>query len=143
MTFISYLGNSLLYTLAILAMGLFPWIIVAFLFQCVSNSLRKSLSGIFGLRGYIYLTAPGVAVHELSHAFFCIVFRHKITKLVLFSPEEDGTLGYVNHTYNSRSYYQRIGNFFIGTGPIWGGIFILFFFSKILSQNPTTVPHSN
>ena len=98
MAFISYLGNSLLYAVLILAVGLLPWIVVAFLFQLVSNSLRRSLAGIFGQKGYIYLTAPGVAVHELSHAFFCVVFLHKIKKLVLFSPEEDGTLGYVNHT---------------------------------------------
>ena len=132
MAFISYLGNSLLYAISLLLMGLFSWIIIAFLFQLVSNSLRKSLAGIFGQKGYIYLTAPGVAVHELSHAFFCPIFRHKITKLVLFSPEEDGTLGYVNHTYDPKSYYQRAGNFFIGTGPVWGGIFILFLLSKLL-----------
>jgi hypothetical protein len=39
----------------------------------------------------------------------------------LFSPRGDGSLGSVQHSYNPRSTYQRIGNFFIGTGPIWLG----------------------
>ena len=53
----------------------------------------------------------------------------------LFSPEADGTLGYVNHSYNPKSFYQRIGNFFIGTGPIWFGIVVLCFVSWLLLPN--------
>lgn len=128
----TYLWNALLYALAIIAIGILPWIVIAVLFQLVANAMRRSLAGIFGINGYIYLTAPGVAVHELSHAFFCLVFRHKITELKLFSPEQDGTLGYVRHSYDQESFYQRAGLFFIGTGPIWGGIFTLFIFSKLL-----------
>ena len=99
------------------------------------------MAHLLGDNAYIYLTAPGVAVHELSHAFFCLVFRHKINKMKLFSPQEDGTLGYVNHSYNPENYYQRAGNFFIGTGPIWGGIFVLYLFSKILLPE-TMLPFS-
>ena len=50
----------------------------------------------------------------------------------LFSPEADGTLGYVNHAYNPKNLYQRIGNFFIGTGPIWGGLFMILLISRWL-----------
>jgi hypothetical protein len=100
--------------------------------QLLSNSIRKSLAKILGIQGYIYLTAPGVMIHEIGHAIFCLIFRHKIVEMKLFSPEEDGTLGYVNHSYNPKSFYQRIGNFFIGTGPIWFGITILCFVSWLL-----------
>jgi hypothetical protein len=50
----------------------------------------------------------------------------------LFSPENDGTLGYVNHSYNPKNPYQQIGNFFIGTGPIWGGVLLLYVASYFL-----------
>jgi hypothetical protein len=71
-------------------------------------------------------------IHELSHALFCIIFGHKIQEMKLFSPENDGTLGYVNHSYNPKNPYQQIGNFFIGTGPIWGGVLLLYVASYFL-----------
>ncbi len=69
----------------------------------------------------------GTPIHELGHAIFCILFGHKIVKMQLYSPNtEDGTLGYVNHAYNPDSTYQRIGNFFIGVGPIIFGSLVLY-----------------
>lgn len=69
----------------------------------------------------------GTPIHELGHAVFCILFRHKITEIKLFSPNStDGSLGYVNHTYNPASRYQKIGNFFIGIGPILFGALALY-----------------
>ena len=50
-----------------------------------------------------------------------MIFRHRIIKMHLFSPGRDGSLGSVEHSFNPRSAYQRIGNFFIGTRPIWFG----------------------
>jgi hypothetical protein len=78
----------------------------------------------------------GTPVHELGHAIFCILFRHKITAIRLYSPNaEDGTLGYVNHTYNPSSTYQSIGNFFIGIGPIIFGAIVLYAAFQFLVPN--------
>lgn len=69
----------------------------------------------------------GTPVHELGHALFCLIFRHKIVEMKLFSPNStDGTIGYVNHSYDKTSIYQRIGNFFIGVGPIIFGAVVLY-----------------
>ena len=132
MGLINYIGQVIWHTVLFLLISVLPWIAVALVMQLLSNSIRKSLAKIFGIQGYIYLTAPGVMIHEIGHAVFCLIFRHKIVEMKLFSPEEDGTLGYVNHSYNPKSFYQRIGNFFIGTGPIWFGITILCFVSWLL-----------
>ncbi len=132
MGLINYIGQALWQTILFLLIGVLPWIAVALVMQLLSNSIRKSLAKIFGIQGYIYLTAPGVMIHEIGHAVFCLIFRHKIVEMKLFSPEEDGTLGYVNHSYNPKSFYQRCGNFFIGTGPIWFGVAVLCLISWLL-----------
>ncbi|HPF92866.1 MAG TPA: hypothetical protein PLV65_02955 [Tenuifilaceae bacterium] len=82
----------------------------------------------------------GTPVHELGHAIFCILFRHKITEIKLYSPNaEDGTLGYVNHAYNPRSTYQKIGNFFIGVGPIIFGALVLYAAFYYLVPNMSSI----
>ena len=61
----------------------------------------------------------GTPIHESSHAIAALLFRHKITKIKFFQLDpKSKTLGYVCHTYNKKSIYEQIGNFFIGTAPI-------------------------
>jgi hypothetical protein len=61
----------------------------------------------------------GVPIHELSHAFFCKIFGHRITKVKWFDPSgKGGALGAVTHTYNPYNPYHRIGHYFIGLGPV-------------------------
>jgi hypothetical protein len=69
----------------------------------------------------------GTPVHELGHAIFCILFRHRIVDIKLYKPDlSSNSLGYVNHTYNQKSRYQKIGNFFIGIGPILFGALVIY-----------------
>ncbi len=80
--------------------------------------------------------AIGTPVHECAHALFCLIFGHKITEMKLFQIHfEDGTLGYVSHTYNKKNIYQRIGNFFIGVAPIIVISVILYLLSIFLIPN--------
>ena len=75
----------------------------------------------------------GCSVHELSHAFFALIFGHKIKEIVLFEPNSNGeSLGHVSHSYNKKSIYQKIGNFFIGIGPLLAGGLVLFLITGIL-----------
>ena len=81
--------------------------------------LRKSV----GEKG-IYTTALiGVPIHELGHVVMCWVFGHKVeqVKFVQFG-DPDGTMGYVNHSYEPTNLFHRIGLFFIGIAPILMGI---------------------
>ena len=136
MGFVNYIAHALLNGVLILLVGIFPWVLTAWCLNYLSGTIRKRLL-FLGDYAFVYLTAPGVAVHELSHAAFCLIFRHKIVKMSLFSPEADGTLGYVEHRYDPKSLYQRVGNFFIGTGPIWSGLTMLYFLSVLLLPRET------
>lgn len=77
----------------------------------------------------------GTPIHELSHAVMCLVFFHRIEEMRLFRIGDDGVLGYVNHSYNPRNVYQRIGNYFIGVAPILCGGAVLFFVMPYLAPS--------
>ena len=101
------------------------FLFLALILQLVTLSLRRRWYEILGERSWIALAAPGTVVHEAGHALFCLIFRHKILEMKLFSPESDGTLGMVRHSWDPESFYQRAGNFFIGTGPIITGVLVI------------------
>ena len=92
-----------------------------FIFGFIIYLINRLFYANFGGSGRAVCYATGfigTPVHELSHALMCLVFFHRITEIRLFQISDDGTLGYVNHSYNPRNVYQRIGNFFIGVAPI-------------------------
>ncbi len=78
---------------------------------------------------YIFslLTAPGVVVHELGHAFFCWVAGIKIHKIKLFQFDKT-TAGFVTHD-EPHNFYQAI---FISFGPlIANSLLTLFLCAKL------------
>lgn len=111
-----------------------PFFLFALAMQAVSHLIRNYCGALLGNRLYVWLTAPGVIVHELGHASFCLVFGHRIVAISLFNPRGDGTLGYVKHSYNRRSLYQNLGNFFIGSGPLWFGSAMVVLLTQVLLE---------
>ena len=119
-------------TANMLAVTTLPFLILGLFMHYVTTFLRNRFSSGMGWKFFAYFTFVGTVIHELSHALMCVVFRHKIQRLVLFSPEPDGTLGYVSHSYNPNSFYQKLGCFFIGVAPLFCGIVCIYYLSIYL-----------
>ena len=108
-------------------------ILIGLILGILRNNSLKNLQRSFGPNAIMITGFIGVPIHELSHAIFAVLFRHSITDIKLLQkPDENGTLGYVKHSYNPNSIYQQIGNFFIGIGPILGGLISLIVLMKVL-----------
>ncbi len=147
----SFAGMAILYLIRVSAVTLSqifillgPVLILSLIMYYISDILEKKSISIFGYNFLIYFTAIGVVVHEIGHAAFALIFGHKLTEVKLFSPNlESGYVGYVRHTYNNRNLYHRIGNFFIGIGPILFGSIVIYFSAKFLVGNHLFRPLSD
>ena len=106
-----------------------PLLAVGFLISVFEKFSNRMLIRTFGVKAVIYLTGwLGTTVHESGHAFFCLVFGHRIHKFVPFKPEQTSSggyrLGYVRHSCKG-TLWNNIGYLFIGTGPIIFGSAII------------------
>ena len=126
--FLSYILSTLTITGMQLLLIFGPILLIAIVMQFFSGAIERKLCRLLGIKLYLLLFGwLGTCVHESGHALFCIIFRHKINEIKFFKPDlESGTLGYVNHSYNTKSIYQSIGNFFIGIGPIILGSIVIY-----------------
>jgi len=132
--FLNYLWDVVQVTFSFLIISLGPLIVLAAVMNFIAGKVERYSYRLFGQKTYLRLFGGlGTAAHELGHAFFCVIFRHRITEMKLFSPDPaKGTLGYVNHAYNPKSRYQQIGNFFIGIGPVITGSLVIYILAAIL-----------
>ena len=131
--FLSYFGQVMLYTVgALIGSGILIYIIDFFYTVLICESI-----------GYKYLILSsyiGTPIHELGHAIMCLIFAHQITDIAFYNNnDEDRTLGYVKHTYNSKNFYQQVGNFFIGLGPIFSGFLVITLVLVLFFREPTLV----
>lgn len=117
-------------------MGIF--IFFGLIFNIIEEKNNQLLQKTFGVKSIIFTGFIGTVVHELSHLIMALLFNHKIIAVELFRPKKyknDGVLGFVKHTYNSKSLYQQIGNFFIGIAPMIFGTFFIWVLLILLSNN--------
>ncbi|WP_333860552.1 hypothetical protein [Clostridium sp.] len=107
--------------------------LIGLLLGVLRNNSMRNFQRSFGSRALMVTGVIGVPIHELSHAVFALLFRHKISRIKLLQkPDSQGVMGYVQHSYNKGSIYQQIGNFFIGVAPIFGGIASIIVLMKII-----------
>lgn len=103
-----------------------PLALVALWLHLLERIVQPRLARAFGWSSVLWTGWLGTPLHELSHAAFCVLFRHRIDEIALFRPDPVAQrLGYVRHSFNPRSPYQVIGNFFIGVAPLIGGTLVL------------------
>ncbi|ETY73557.1 hypothetical protein [Lactiplantibacillus fabifermentans] len=119
------LWNNLLVLFSLLGIpALFAWLLTM-----INRRTKANLVNRFGINSQVYWGCLGIVIHELSHLIVAIIFRHGIQSVRLLKrphlhpdtdENDDLALGYVNHTWNQHSFYQRVGNLFIGVAPIFG-----------------------
>lgn len=89
-----------------------------------------------GWKGILWTAWLGTPFHELGHWLLAKLFRHRISRMAIFQPnEKTGELGQVCHTFNPASLYQKIGNFFIGAAPLIFGSTVLALLAYFLLPN--------
>lgn len=109
------------------------FIVLGFLLGIIEQQTERNLYFKFGNKAIIITGILGTTIHEIGHYIMCKLFFHKVTDIKLFSLRIEGNeLGHVSHSYNKKNIYQRIGNFFIGIGPLIFGTFVMILFFKIL-----------
>ena len=136
--FLQLLAITTLYQMISLLGLLF---VVGLILYFLARFTRNVFASVSARKLDVFITGwIGTPVHELSHAVFCLVFGHRITDIKLFRPNaHDGSLGYVTHTYNSKNFYQRVGNLFIGAGPVILGALIIYGLMYLLLPNSASI----
>lgn len=131
MTILASLKTTIVYLLLILAI---PLLIVLGL-TYINRDSKARLAARLGPKSIVYVGGLGIIVHELSHLLIAIIFGHHINSFRLLITDVEnsgGALGYVNHSWNKKNYYQFLGNALIGTAPIFGCTFVLLLLTRLL-----------
>ena len=108
----------------------FGFIVVVF----TSFGIEKLWSKYINVKAVRFFFFPGAVIHELSHAFICLITGTTIKELNIFRLE-NGSIQY------DRPKIPFLFDFFIATAPIFGCAFILILISIILG-NPIRIDES-
>lgn len=77
------------------------------------------------------LLAPGVIIHEMSHLIMAVICGHRVEKVALLTLKDDGTMGYVQHSYKN-SILSVFTLFLIGIAPLLGCGAMFYLVSQML-----------
>ncbi|WP_413575512.1 hypothetical protein ACLVWU_14320 [Bdellovibrio sp. HCB290] len=122
-----------------------------FVLHVFSGFLRGKLSETFGQHAFNLIFAPGIMIHEISHALAAFVFLHQIEDIKLFDwKAKDGSHGHVVSRPRSLpmvfNIWIKMGELFIGIAPLIVGPLIcatIFYFwipgGKQFISNPRFV----
>ena len=120
---LSYLSELASWVLLTLGVILLCGLTVELCATVFSRLIGRGSGAVFDLTAVI-----GTPVHELGHAAMCLLFAHRIERVRLWSPRaRNGMYGFVEHSYNRRNLWARLGNLLIGVGPIFSGLGVTVF----------------
>ena len=133
--------TQLLSTVALQIAGLFGiFFVFGFILSKLQEWTQTEYMNSVGWRGILWTAWIGTPIHEAGHAIMAKLFRHRIERFAIFAPNRNsGELGAVDHSFNPRSLYQRLGNFFIGAAPMIFGSLALFLLVRYLLPNGPSV----
>lgn len=116
-------------------------IICVLLLKYFGTLLQTSFLEKWGMSTGRLLLAPGVIVHELSHALFALLFFIPITDMKLYIADPNSsTLGYVQTAINTLSFRHRLGAAFIGIAPLIGNTaLIVLIYYKLFTQKANII----
>lgn len=125
------LKTAVIYLLAVLGVPVLTVLGLTY----VNRNSKERLAQRFGPQSVVYVGGLGVIIHELSHLLVALLFGHHINSfrlLITNVQESGGALGYVNHSWNKKNYYQFLGNALIGTAPVFGCTIVLLLITRLL-----------
>ncbi len=122
--------------LVLVAFALVPYA-TAWITSKLGHLSKEMLVNNLGPNSQLFVGGLGVIIHEFGHASFALLFRHHVDKVQLLNIHyaNTGTLGSVEHSWNQRSIYQRLGNFFIGIAPYYMCSIVLLLLQKFLLKS--------
>lgn len=129
--------NFLLYFLKILFYTIGSLIACGILIYICNRVYTYLIMDSIGLKFLTFTSYIGTPIHELGHAIMCLFFGHKIEEIKFYTREEDGTLGYVKHSYKPKNLFHQIGNLFIGLGPIFSGFLVIILLLLLFFKEPS------
>jgi hypothetical protein len=113
-----------------------PFLVLVVLLHLLARIIRKNAIQVFGWDRYLILFGwLGVAVHEIGHLIFFLLFMILVfdVKLFMRKPIRGKIYGYVLPAHlTTHSDYLKIASFFVGVGPIILGTVVIYFMGKFL-----------
>ncbi len=106
--------------------------------------MNRRLFKSFGWKGVIALAWLGTPVHEFSHVIGCWLGRNDVEEFALFHPDKtSGSLGFVKHSYDRNSFYQRvIGNTLAAVAPFFGGAVAIYLLTLTFYPSLLSIPEN-
>lgn len=117
---VAYVVRALAATGWALLLVLGPALAIGAAMHAVADVAQRRAAATVGFRAYYYAGGwIGTAVHEAGHALFALLFGHEVTSVKWFDARaRGGTLGHVRHRFDPWNPFHRVGEFFIGVGPL-------------------------
>lgn len=108
------------YTLAVMV----ALLLISYIVNAINLLILRALPGNSGFAVCRWLTAPGVVIHECSHALLAFLTGAKVTKIVFFGPKGD-VLGYVSYKTRGRFLAPAIQQMLASVAPVLIGPLVI------------------